>query len=185
MAAHEDESGDATSRFHVPGRLPGMREPFEVLVRRHGATVLRVCRAVLGPHDAQDACSETFLAALRAYPGLDQGANIEAWLVTIAHRKAIDVLRSRERTVPVDSVPDGPAPERADGRDLDVWRALGELSDKQRAVVAYHYLAGLGYREVAQIVGGSEAAARRAGADGVAALRRMLGVDVGTKGVVA
>ena len=42
--------------------------PFEVIVERHGATVLRVARAVVGPADADDAWSETFLAALKAYP---------------------------------------------------------------------------------------------------------------------
>ena len=42
-----------------------MTLPFETAVDRHGATVLRVCRAVLGPGpDAEDAWSETFLAAL-------------------------------------------------------------------------------------------------------------------------
>jgi len=40
--------------------------PFEELVAEHGPTVLRVCRAVLGPADAEDAWSETFLAALDA-----------------------------------------------------------------------------------------------------------------------
>ncbi|MDQ2624723.1 MAG: RNA polymerase sigma factor [Actinomycetota bacterium] len=152
-----------------------MSTPFEAVVRQHGATVLRVCRALLGPHDAEDAWSEAFLAALRAYPGLADGANVEAWLVTIAHRKAIDTLRARARSTPVAEVPDEPSVARADGRDLDLWAALGGLADKQRAVVAYHYLGGLGYREVAQIVGGTEAAARRAGADGVANLRRALG----------
>lgn len=45
-----------------------MKEPFEKVVAAHGGTVLRVCRAVLGVHtDADDACSETFLAAMRAY----------------------------------------------------------------------------------------------------------------------
>ena len=63
----------------------------------HGATVLRVCRAVLGPADADDAWSETFLAALKAYPRLPADANVEAWLVTIAHRKAIDVTRAPRR----------------------------------------------------------------------------------------
>jgi methylated-DNA-[protein]-cysteine S-methyltransferase len=52
--------------------------------------VLRVCRAVVGPDLAEDAWSETFLAALRAFPSLQADANVEAWLVTIAHRKAID-----------------------------------------------------------------------------------------------
>ena len=51
--------------------------PFEDVVAEHGATVLRVCRAVVGPVDAEDAWSETFLSALRAYPDLPAGANVE------------------------------------------------------------------------------------------------------------
>ena len=43
-----------------------MRLPFDQAVTRHGETVLGVCRAVLGPGpDADDAWSETFLAALK------------------------------------------------------------------------------------------------------------------------
>lgn len=140
--------------------------------------VLRVCRAVLGWHDAQDAWSDTFLSALRAYPGLDPAANVEAWLVTIAHRKAIDVRRKRARVDPVAEVEDRAGPERADVRDLDLWEALAALAPKQRAAVAYHYLGGLPYREVAVVLGGTESAARRAGADGVAALRRRLAVPL-------
>src|SRR5262245_1540152 len=68
------------------------RRPFEEIVAAHGPTVLRVCRAVVGPVEAEDAWSETFLAALHAYPRLRPDSNIEAWLVTIAHRKAIDHL---------------------------------------------------------------------------------------------
>ena len=88
------------------------RPPFERVVAEHGATVLRVCRAVLGSHpDAEDAWSETFVAALRAWPTLDAGANVQAWLVTIAHRKALDVVRARSRrAVPVEhplEPPDG------------------------------------------------------------------------------
>ncbi|MFK0159397.1 RNA polymerase sigma factor, partial [Streptomyces sp. NPDC090493] len=86
-----------------------MKQPFESVVVRHGTTVLCVCRVVLGPHDAEDAWSETFLAAMRAYPGLPGTANAEAWLVTIAHRKAVDVLRAAKRNpLPVDEVPEAP-----------------------------------------------------------------------------
>lgn len=59
--------------------------PFEQIVTEYGPMVLRVARAVAGPADAEDAWSETFLAALKAYPLLAPGANVEAWLVTIAH----------------------------------------------------------------------------------------------------
>jgi RNA polymerase sigma factor (sigma-70 family) len=149
------------------------KQPFEAIVARHGATVLRVCRAVLGPRDADDAWSETFLAALKAYPDLPADANVEAWLVTIAHRKAIDVTRAAaRRAVPVADVPDNPAAQRADGRDLDLAAALAALPRKQRESVAYHYLGGLPYHDVAAITGGSTDAARRAAADGIASLRK-------------
>src|SRR5258708_6103111 len=95
------------------------KRPFEMVVAEHGATVLRVCRAVLGPADAEDAWSETFLAALKAYPQLPADANVEAWLVTIAPRKAIDVTRAAGRRAgPVAEGPARPSAARADGRGL-------------------------------------------------------------------
>jgi RNA polymerase sigma factor (sigma-70 family) len=154
------------------------KQPFEVVVTRHGATVLRVCRAVLGPADADDAWSETFLSAMKAYPDLPADANVEAWLVTIAHRKAIDVTRAAaRRPVPVarpagDVV--GPHAAPATDLDDDLAMAVARLPARQRQAVAYHYLAGLPYADIAAIIGGSADAARRAAADGIAALRRAM-----------
>ncbi len=145
---------------------------FETVVVEHGPTVLRVCLAVLGRADADDAWSETFLAALRAYPDLPDDANVEAWLVTIAHRKAIDVTRTAaRRAIPVEQLPDRPA-AGTDPYDLDLVDAMAALPPKQKQAVAYHYLAGLPYSEVAAVLGGTVDAARRASADGIATLRR-------------
>src|SRR5881628_3355406 len=88
-------------------------QPFEAIVAEHGQVVMRVCRALLGPIEADDAWSETFLAALRAYPELRPGSNVRGWLVTIAHNKAIDQIRARKR-VPA---PAGELPERLPGGD--------------------------------------------------------------------
>ncbi len=149
------------------------KPPFDTVVAQHGATVLRVCRAVLNPVDADDAWSETFLSALRAYPGLPPDANLQAWLVTIAHRKSIDVLRAAGRAaVPVAEPPDPPAGRRVDERDLDLPRSLAALPERQRHAVVYHYMGGLPYQDVAAVIGGTAAAARRAAADGIATLRR-------------
>ena len=151
------------------------KQPFEAVVTEHGATVLRVCRAILGLADAEDAWSETFLSAMKAYPDLPEGANVEAWLVTIAHRKAIDVTRAAaRRPIPVAQTPDDAAVPDAEspGLDGDLAEAVARLPAKQKQAVAYHYLAGLPYADVAAILGGSADAARRAAADGIAALRR-------------
>jgi RNA polymerase sigma factor (sigma-70 family) len=151
-----------------------MKQPFERIVEEHGGTVLRVCRVILGVHDAEDAWSETFLAAMRAYPDLPDDANAEAWLVTIAHRKAIDVVRARKRQpAPVGEIPEAPTSLGVPGeRNGELWKAVAALPEKQRQAVAYHYVAGLAYAEIAAILGGSSDAARRAAADGVKNLRK-------------
>ncbi|OUD88036.1 Methylated-DNA--protein-cysteine methyltransferase [Clavibacter michiganensis subsp. michiganensis] len=107
-----------------------MMQPFDRVVTEHGAVVLRVCRAVLGGHaDAEDAWSETFLSALVAYPPLGPRADVRAWLVTIAHRKALDAIRARgRRAIPVDEVPERVSDLGVpDSRDPDLWRAVAAL----------------------------------------------------------
>ncbi len=147
--------------------------PFDEAVAVHGPAVLRVCRALLGPHDAEDAWAETFLAALTAYPRLPEGSNVRGWLVTIAHHKAIDGLRSTARApVPTEVMADkvGSDAEPAES-DAALWAAVRALPSKQRRAVAYHHLADLPYAEVALLLGTSVEAARRSAADGIATLR--------------
>jgi len=151
-----------------------MKPPFEKVVAQHGATVLRVVRAVLGHADADDAWSDTFLSAMKAYPELPADANLEAWLVRIAHRKAIDITRATaRRAIPIADTPDTPSPGHAEEADTDLTEAVAALPTKQRQAVAYHYLAGLPYAEIATLLDTTASAARRAAADGIAALRRV------------
>jgi RNA polymerase sigma factor (sigma-70 family) len=153
-------------------------QPFEGIVADHGAVVMRVCRALLGPAEAEDAWSETFLAALRAYPGLRPGSNVRGWLVTIAHNKAIDQLRARNRLPePTAEVGDRCQGDTSDGGgrqslDTALHGALAALPFKQRGAVVYRYLADLAYDEIASLLDCSPAAARRSAADGIASLRR-------------
>ena len=152
-----------------------MDQPFDHCVRSHGATVLRVCRAVLGPGpDADDAWSETFLAALKAWPGLDADTNQEAWLVRVAHRKAVDVTRRRTgHASPTAELPDLPVYDTHSGLDADgVWAAVAALPERQRLAVAYHFIGGLSHTETAGIIGGSADAVRRASSDGIRTLRQ-------------
>ena len=152
--------------------------PFAAIVDEHGPVVMRVVRALLGPADADDAWSETFLSALEAYPRLRPDSNVRGWLVTIAHRKAIDQLRATaRRPAPADDLPEpGAVGDLLDAslveRDPDLWGALEGLPFKQRAAVAYHHLAGMPYAEVGPLIDSSESAARRAAADGIANLRK-------------
>lgn len=149
------------------------KQPFSEIVCLHGPTVLRVCRAMVGPVDADDAWSETFLSALRAYPDLPADANVEAWLVTIAHRKVFDLLRKSQRAAtPVPEVPAEATHDDVDGSEFDLAKVLDKLPERQRLAVVYHYLGDLPYADVAGVIGGTAEAARRAAADGIAKLRK-------------
>ena len=75
--------------------------PFQKLLDEHGSDVLGFLVASVGPHDAEDCFQETFIAALRAYPRLEHTHNLRSWLLTIAHRKAIE-LGARELAAPFD-----------------------------------------------------------------------------------
>lgn len=161
-----------------------MKEPFERAVTRHGATVLRVCRAVLGPGaDADDAWSETFVAALRSWPELPEDTNVEAWLVRVARRKAIDVTRLRARHAIPAELPERPSPVGNPGGDeYGVWQAVAALPERQRLAIAYHYLGGLPHAQTAELIGGTPEAVRRAAADGIKSLRRTYGAGESPKG---
>jgi RNA polymerase sigma factor (sigma-70 family) len=151
-------------------------EPFATVVERHAAAVWRTCRALLPAHDAEDAAGDALLAALEAYPRLRPGSDVRAWLVTVAHRKAIDRLRASmraRRLAPRVAV--AAAAGAGDGvPDERLGPALASLPFKQRMAVAFHHLGGVPHAEVAARLGTTPAAARRAAADGVASLRRRL-----------
>jgi RNA polymerase sigma factor (sigma-70 family) len=151
-------------------RLP----PFQRFLDAHRDDVLRFLVASLGRHDADDAFQETFIAALRAYPRLPPDSNLRGWVLTIAHRKALDVHRARGRNpVPVAEVRERAAPAADDGAP-DHWQRVRALPARQREVLTLRYAADLTHAEIAGALGCSEEAARRAAADGLKTLREEL-----------
>ena len=154
--------------------------PFQRFLDAHAADVLRFLVAAVGRHDADDAFQETFLSALRAYPRLRPDSNLRGWVLTIAHRKALDVHRARERRpLPVADLDDRPGAAAAapdtdgtDGTGGDHWERVRALPPRQRAVLTLRYAADLTHAEIALALGCSEVAARRAAADGLKALRK-------------
>ena len=133
---------------------------------------MRFLVASAGPNDADDVFQETVIAALRAYPALRHDGNLRGWLLTIAHRKALDHHRARaRRPVPVAALDEAPAPDGASLPDEDLWRLVDDLPPKQRGTVLLRFVGDLAHREVAAALDCSEQAARRALSDGLAKLR--------------
>ena len=153
-------------------RLP----PFQRVLDEHRDEVHRFLLAAAGPNDADDCFQETFIAALRAYPRLRPGSNVHGWLLTIAHRNAIDAHRARgRRAVPVAEVDRGGTDDPAldgSGGDPELWARVRALPPKQRAAVVLRFVAGLSHAEAAEIIGCSEDAARHSLHEGLSKLRK-------------
>ena len=144
--------------------------PFQKLLDAHGRDVHRFLAALVGPVDADDCYQETWLAALRAYPRLRDAGNLRGWVLTIAHRKAIDHVRRRRAVTPVANVPDrADAPVAA--ADDELWAHVRELPPKQRTAVALRYFVDAGYSEISTVMGTTEEAARRNVHEGLKRLR--------------
>jgi RNA polymerase sigma factor (sigma-70 family) len=148
--------------------------PFQSLLDEHRHDVFGFLIAAVGHQDAEDCFQETFLAALRAYPRLEDDRNLKGWLLTIAHRKAIDHHRTGSKPeTPVADPPEvaASAQERP-GRGI--WRAVALLPPKQRSAVALRFACDLPHREIAAALDCSEEAARRNVHEGVKRLREAL-----------
>jgi len=146
--------------------------PFQRVLDEHRDDVHRFLMASAGPNEADDAFQETFIAALRAYPRLRPDSNVRGWLLTIAHRKAIDAHRGRaQRPVPAADLPEEPAPA-VTLPDPGLWEAVGKLAPKQRAAIVLRFVSDLPFRQVGRILDISEAAARQNVHEGVAHLRK-------------
>lgn len=150
--------------------------PFQVFLDAHREDVFRFLVYMVGPGEAEDCFQETFLAALRAYPRLRDASNLKSWVLTIAHRKALDAHRARRRRPePVEAVPEAASGGSLDGQvsDPELWGAVRGLPPKQRAAVAHRFVADLAYREIARVMGTTEEAARRNVHEGVRKLREV------------
>jgi RNA polymerase sigma factor (sigma-70 family) len=145
--------------------------PFQQLLDAHARDVHRFLIASVGRNDADDCYQETWLAALRGYPKLRDASNLRAWVLTIAHRKAIDHVRARGRApVPVEQLPEQaspPSPTPDDG----VWARVRELPPKQRTALALRFVADAAYAEISSVMGTSEDAARQNVHEGLKHLR--------------
>jgi RNA polymerase sigma factor (sigma-70 family) len=146
--------------------------PFQTLIDEHASEVMAVLRGAVG-READDCFQETFLAALRAYPQLGDARNLRGWLLTIAHRKAVDHHRATgRRPLPVAELRETPVHDPEP--DESIWQAVGALPPKQRAAVALRYGCDLPHSEIAAALGCSPDAARRSLHEGMKRLRKEL-----------
>ncbi len=102
--------------------------------------------------DAEDALSETLLAAVRALPSFDGGVSLSAFLYSLAYRKMADFWRRRHETAPLlESVAASKA-EGASGEHAEFEELLDTLPEISRQVLLLRYQVGLSVSEIAEVI---------------------------------
>ena len=110
---------------------------------------------------AEDAVQEAFLAVWRSADAYKrERAKPSTWILTVVHRRAVDLVRREERRrgEPLEAAPEptsGPADEDATlrARRAAVQAALTELPDDQRRALELAYYGGLTQSELAERLG--------------------------------
>ncbi|MDQ2915190.1 MAG: sigma-70 family RNA polymerase sigma factor [Chloroflexota bacterium] len=150
-------------------RAPVDAGAFAELYRRYLPRVYRYVRARLRNSDeAADVTQHVFLKASEALPRYrDHGAPFAAWLFRIARNTAIDNERRRRVTVPWESLAEIPAPDDVEAGAIDheryarLYALLRELSSDERELLALRFAGGLTSKEIASVVGASDAAVKK------------------------
>ena len=152
-----------------------MLPPFYELVDAYWRDVARLCRALAGPDDGEDAAQRAWLNALRAYPSLKHDRNLKGWLLTVAARAAMDGHRDRaRRPVPMAEPPERTGSGFGNPAELpgdEIWTLVAELPERERVAVGLRYALDQPHAEIAAEIGVSEAMSRRLVSDGLARLR--------------
>jgi len=164
----------------------GEGEAFAAVYDQVAAAVLGTVRRVLrDPAQSEEVMQEVLLEVWRTAARFDpQVGTATAWVMTLAHRRAVDRVRSeqkaaeRELRAAVASVAYDEVADAVEARleHERVRRCLAALTDLQRESVTLAYYQGYSYPEVAKLLGVSVGTIKTRMRDGLIRLRDCLGV---------
>ena len=180
--AHEADLGVLLIRV-----ARGDQAAFQGVYDRAAGQILGIVRAVVrDPAQSEEVTQEVLLELWRTASRFDPGRGSPlAWVTTIAHRRAVDRVRSEQKAAQRELRAAAPAiaydevTETVEAQ-LDrerVRRCLGSLTELQRESVTLAYYDGYTYREVAELLGVAVGTVKTRMRDGLIRLRDCLGVE--------
>ncbi len=182
----DDERSDAIpfDEELVERARAGDDAAFSELVERHHGAAYRVAFSMLQDDDAaQDVVQDTFIKAFRALGGFRGDSSFRTWVLTIAGNQARGALRKRGRRKetaledagPMRSEQKAPDEEAVDAQEAGRARKMLErLPEKQKLSVTLRIEEGLSFKEIGEVIGSSEGAARVNYFHGIRRLRELM-----------
>lgn len=160
------EVGPDVDADDVARAQAGDMAAFGELVRRHQDRVFRFILRMLDTRDeAMELTQDVFVKAWQGLPGWRPEARFSTWLLQIARNAALDQLRRRQRVqfAPLEEGMDiadaKPGPEAryaSRQQQAQLERALQRIAPEQREILLLREIEGLGYAELANVLGVAE-----------------------------
>ena len=146
----------------------GEQRAATLLVERHAAALARFVASVGSRAETDEVVQDTFVRAFASIDGFRGESSLRTWLFTIARRLVLDRRRAARRRGEQAEVHEGDVATEFDALDgvvaaetqTRLRAALGTLSPTQREVFVLRVSEGMSYREIADVVGTTEGAAR-------------------------
>jgi RNA polymerase sigma-70 factor (ECF subfamily) len=181
-----DQGPDLASLLVLVAR--GDHRAFELVYDELAGPVYGVVRQVLrDPAQSEEIAQEVLLEVWRTASRFDPGrGSAGAWVMTIAHRRAVDRVRSenagsrREQKVAADLLPECEDVAEVVAANLDrqrVRRCLDGLTQLQRESIELAYYGGYTYPQVAQLLGTALGTVKTRIRDGMIRMRDCLEVE--------
>jgi len=155
-ATQGSDADNRRAEFELARRARrGDAAAFDELVLRFHRPVHRFCWRLLRSPDAEDLAQDTFVRAFVHFERFDPERPVLPWLIAIARRLCVDVLRRRTMmnnvevsvTSPPAPGPEGEASLREQLSRLD--RALADLDEGPREAIVLFHIEEMSYRDIA------------------------------------
>lgn len=167
MEAQPDRADDLGDRTLIDRWLGGDERAATAIVERHATAIARFV-STLGEREIDEVVQDTFVRAFSSFDSFRGESSLRTWLFTIARRLVLDRRRAQRRRPATESVEDvelasgftaldSIVAEEAEGQVREV---VERLSPTQREVFTLRVGEGLSYKEIAEVVGTTEGAAR-------------------------
>ena len=149
--------------------LLGNTDAFSEIVQKYQDKVIRLCFAMVGPADAEDAAQEAFLKVYDSLSKFRGESSFSTWLYRVASNHCLDLLskRKRQKEESLDSLIQksgegvfSDSPSSSPGRSADnlmrretvIW-VLERLSPEERRILVLREIEGLSYIELSRTMG--------------------------------
>lgn len=134
------------------------KEGLRCIYDEYNPLIYSVAAGILhNKEDAEDVTSEFFIRLWNIARKYRPGQGHRAWMITIVHNMAIDLLRKRKREYPVDEIPEPLHPHHLPYEEqlcekISLEQALDTLKEEERQVVHLKIMGELTFREIAVIL---------------------------------